>query len=147
MSSWGYRLTNGIPEYRHKYEARTTNFAALLAGLWISFPRKGEIEISPYDIRHAWKYLANVLNTTPDSEYIHIIGKVLEVSGFMLHQIYGRQFVKMMFMIRDAYIPTVHSTVDEETSGSFSRLKEIVNSFFTAKKFSEPKGRVAPGYW
>lgn len=147
MVSWGFRLTNDTCEEHVYYEGRTTKFASLLAALWISFPRKGESEISPFNIKHAWMYFANVLNTNPDSNYFHIIGKLLEICGFMMHQIYGRQFVKLMMVIRDKYIPAVHSAVDEETSASFNRLRDTVNKFFTENKFNEPKGRVILGYW
>ncbi|XP_070501368.1 mRNA export factor Gle1 isoform X2 [Chironomus tepperi] len=147
LSSWGFRLTNGVCEEHVYYEGRTTKFASLLGALWISFPRKGESEISPFDIKHAWMYFSNVLNTNPDSNYFHIVGKLLEISGFMLHQVYGRQFVKLMMLIRDKYIPAVHSAVDEETSASFNRLRDTINKFFTENKFIEPNGRVVLGYW
>jgi len=104
LISWGFRLTNGVCEEYVYYEGRTTKFAALLAALWISFPRKGESEISPFDIKHAWIYFVNVLNTNPDSNYFHIIGKLLENSGFMLHQVYGNQFVKLMMLIRGLFL-------------------------------------------
>ena len=146
--SCGYRLTNGICEEYYHYEARTKRFASLLAALWISFPRKNETEcISPYDIRYGWKYFANVLNLPPNSVYLHIIDKMLDVCGFMLHEMYGKQFIKLMLMIRDKYIPIVQSSIDEETTASFNRLKETVNKYFTEKKFNEPKGRVVLGFW
>ena len=147
LMSWGFRLTNGICEGHVYYEQRTTKYAALLAALWISFPRKGESDISPFDIRHAWMYFVNVLNNNPDSDYLHIIGKLLEISGFMLHQVYGKQFIKLMMLFRDKYIPAVHSAVDEETSASFNRLRDSVNKFFAENRFEEPKSRVILGYW
>lgn len=147
MASWGFRCTDGVWEKHVYYEGRTTKFASLLAALWISFPRKGESDISPFDIKHAWMYFVNVLNTNPDSNYFHIIGKLLEICGFMMHQVYGKQFVKLMMVIRDKYIPAVHSAVDEETSAPFNRLRDTVNKFFTENKFNEPKGRVILGYW
>ena len=64
-----------------------------------------------------------------------------------MHQVYGKQFVKLMMLIRDRYIPAVHSAVDEETSASFNRLRDTVNKFFIENKFNEPKGRVILGYW
>lgn len=148
MMSWGYKFKeNGKCEDHIFYEGRTTNFAALLGALWISFPQKSENPISPFDIKQAWRYFGNVLNSHPDSNYLHILEKLLEIAGFMLHQVYGRQFVKMMIMLRDKYIPAVQASIDEETSASFKRLRDAISKFFAESKFTEPKGRVIYGYW
>lgn len=146
MSSWGFRLNNGVCENHVYYEGRTTKFAALLAALWITFPRRGD-NLNPFGIENAWIYFSNILNNSPDANYLHVIGKLLEIAGFMMLQVYGNQFVKIMMVLRDNYLPAVHSDIDEETSASFNRLRDSVMKFFSENKFAEPKGRLAAGYW
>ncbi|KAG5678538.1 hypothetical protein PVAND_008205 [Polypedilum vanderplanki] len=145
LSTWGFRITNGICESHAHYEGRINKFAALMAAMWINFPR-GEAE-NPFNIRNGWEYLAKVLNNPPDTNYLHIIGKILEIAGFMLHKVYGKQFIKMMILIRDKYIPSVHSSIDEENIASFNRLRETVTSFFNNKAFTPPEGFLTFGYW
>lgn len=146
LQSWGFRLVDGKCESHTNYTSRTTNFAALLSALWITQPRRGE-SANPFDIENGWRFLASVLNTTPDTNFLHILGRVLEIAGSTLHQIYGRQFVKLMMTIRDFYLPAVHNNVDEETGASFNRLRDMIAKFFTENKFEEPKGKLMPGYW
>lgn len=147
LQSWGFRLNeNGSCEAHSYYESRTTKFAGLLAALWITHAKNGEGP-NPFGIENGWKYLASVLNNPPDANYLHILGKVLEVAGSSLHQAYGQQFVKLMEFLRDNYIPAVQSSVDEETSAPFNRLRDTMMKFFTEKRFADPKGRLIPGYW
>lgn len=88
-----------------------------------------------------------VFNNPPDTNYLHILGKILETAGSALHQAYGKQFIKVMLFLRDKYIPAVQSSVDEETSAPFNRLRETLMKFFTENRFAEPKGKLTPGYW
>lgn len=146
LESWGFRINNNMCEDHVHYEGRTTKQAALLAALWITFPRRGENTTS-FNIRYGWKYFSNLLNSTPDTNYLHIIGKLLEIAGFMFQRVYGKQFYKLMILIRDKYLPVVHMSIDEETSASFNRLKDTVMTFFAENKFPEPQGYLISGYW
>lgn len=147
MQSWGFRLNdNGTCESHTYYESRTTKFAGLLAALWITHSKNGNGP-NPFGIENGWRYLAMVFNNPPDTNYLHILGKILETTGSALHQAYGKQFVKLMFFLKDRYIPAVQSSVDEETSAPFNRLRETVMKFFTESRFAEPKGKLTPGYW
>jgi hypothetical protein len=118
----------------------------LIAALWIT-PSKNGNGPNPFNIENAWYYLASVFNNPPDTNYLHILEKILETAGSALHQSFGSQFIKIMLFLRDKYIPAVQSSVDEETSASFNRLRDTVMKFFAESRFAEPRGKLSPGYW
>lgn len=147
LQSWGFRINeNGTCEDHTHYESRTTKFAGLLAALWITSPKNGTGQ-NPYGVENGWKYLALVFNNPPDTNYLHILGKILEISGSALHQAFGKQFIKIMLFLKDKYIPAVQQSVDDETSAPFNRLRDSVMKFFGEGKFVEPKGNLMVGYW
>lgn len=148
LTSWGYRVTNShFEEYVH-YQARTSKFAALMATIWITHSRRDEQTPHPFGIAIGWKYLATILNSEPDPLYLHIVDKILEVAGSTLHGQYKTQFVKLMIVMRDHYLPSVERKVDEGMKAAFDRLRDItVAKFFSKKQFSQPRGRLPDKYW
>lgn len=147
LQSWGFRLKeDGNCESHTIYVGRTTKFAGLLAALWITHPRRGD-PMNPFGISFGWKYFASVLNSPPDTNFLHILVKLLEIAGMTLYQTFGKQFIKLMMTIRDYYLPAVQSSIDEETSALFIRLRDTVAKFFNENKFEEPRGKLVPGYW
>lgn len=147
LQSWGFRLKeDGNCESHTIYVGRTTKFAGLLAALWVTHPRRGD-PLNPFGIAFGWKYFAGVLNSPPDTNSLHILVKVLEIAGMTLYQTFGKQFIKLMMTFRDYYLPAVQSSIDEETSALFTRLRDTIAKFFNENKFEEPQGKLVPGYW
>lgn len=148
LSSWGYRFSNGRFEEYAVYQKRTSNYATLIAAIWTSFPRRDENSPHPCGIDNAWKFIANVLNSQPDPMYLHLIDKVLEITGSTLHQIYGREFTKLVIILRDQYLPLVERKVDDKMKGAFDRLRGLtIGKFFTENRFLQPRGSLIPNYW
>jgi len=148
LQSWGYRLNeNNVAESYSLYQGRTSKFALLMCAVWITFPKSLP---HPFGIEFGWKYLCNVLNTPPDTVYLHLLDRVLGVAGAAMHQTYGSQFVKLMFLMRDHYLTKLQSQrnqLDEESIAIFDRLRDSVASFFKEGRFAEPKGRLPMNYW
>lgn len=147
QESWGYRFTNGSMELEDHYQGRTSKFATLMAAIFISHSKRGETVSNPFGIDSAWKYLASVVNLQPLPIYTHLLEKVLEIAGSSLHQCYGKQFVKLMFVLRDLYLPQLESMTDSQSRAAFDRLKNIIFSFFPAQKIADPKGKLVQNYW
>lgn len=147
LQSVGYRVDDDRPEQYIHYQSRTSKLAALMAAIWITTSRRDEQAPHPFGIDHGWKYLVNILNSEPDPLHLHIIDKILEISGSTLHQTYGKQFVKMMIALRDLYLPSLRS-VDEGMQAAYNRLRQItVANFFKENRFEPPKGKLASRYW
>lgn len=149
LNSWGYRLSDQQkPEPYPIYQQRTSNFATLLAAIWISNSRRGEETPNPCGIDNSWEYLINVLNKQPEPMYLHFIDKVLEIAGSTMHMTFSKQFVKAIRALQDQYLPAVESRVDENMKGAFDRLRDItIAKFFTAGQFAPPKGKLPMNFW
>jgi nucleoporin GLE1 len=147
LKSWGYRVTEQAEKYEH-YQSRTSNFATLISAIWITFSRRDVQTPHPFNIDSGWRYLVNILSSQPDPMYLHFIDKILEVAGSTMHMTYGRQFVKMVMIVRDFYLPSVQNNVDESMKGAFDRLKDItIAKFFKDSRFPQPKKKLNANFW
>lgn len=146
LKTWGYRVYETCEPYT-QYQSRTTNYAAFLAAIWITTSRRNENALNPFGIDSGWRFLINVLNSTPDPTYCHLIEKVLEVAGASLHAAYGQQFTKLIMTIRDRYLPLVESNVDDVMRAAIGRLRTAITKFFTDNRFVQPSGKLMPNYW
>lgn len=152
LRTWGYRLietdSNKQPEQYIHYQARTSKFATLLAAVWITHSRRDEKAPNPCGIDNGWKYLASILRLEPDSMYLHLLDKILETAGATLHLTFGKQFVKLMLVLRDVYLPAVEPTVDESMRAAFNRLRNItLAKFFKDNRFEQPKAKMNANFW
>lgn len=147
LRSWGYRVTETNEKYEH-YQSRTSNFTTLLAAVWVTFPRRESQALHPFGIDNGWRYLVNIVRSQPDPMFLHFIDKVLEIAGSTMHMTYGRQFVKLVMIVRDVYLPSVEGNVDENMKGAFDRLKNItIAKFFKESKFPQPKKKLNANFW
>lgn len=147
LKSWGYRMTDQVEKYEH-YQSRTSNFATLISAIWITCSRRESQAPHPCGIDNGWKYLVNILSSQPDPMYLHLIDKVLEIAGSTLHVSYGRQFVKVIMIVRDIYLPSVERNVDEKMKGAFDRLRDItIANFFRESRFPQPKNKLSANFW
>jgi nucleoporin GLE1 len=147
LKSWGYRVTEQAEKYEH-YQSRTSNFATLIAAIWITFSRRGVQAPHPFGIDNGWKYMVNIISSQPDPMYLHFIDKVLEVAGSTMHMTFGRQFVKVVMIVRDVYLPSVERNVDASMKGAFDRLRDItIAKFFRESQFPTPKKKLNANFW
>lgn len=148
LKSWGYRMIDQVEEKYVNYQSRTSNFAALISAIWVTSSRREAQAPHPLGIDNAWKYLVNVLSSQPNPMYLHLIDRVLEVAGSTLHASYGPQFVKVVMMVRDFYLPSVERNVDEIMKGAFDRLRDItIANFFRESRFPQPKNKLNANFW
>lgn len=54
-------------------------------------------------VEYAWVWLASLLNEQPHQQSSAILGSFLEISAVALQQRYGRQFRKILLLLRDDY--------------------------------------------
>lgn len=79
--------------------------------------------------------------------YLHLLDKILEVAGATLNLTYGKQFVKLMVVLRDGYLTAVEQSVDESMRAAFDRLRIRVEKFFTECRFEQPRGLLPTNFW
>lgn len=144
QQSWGYR---GL-EKAFAYQKRTARYAGLMAAIWITYKRRDEHAPHPFGIDHGWKFLTDVFNSPPEPMYLHVLDKIFVIAGSTLHAAYGKQFVKMMFVLRDRYLPAVSTKIDDDTKPVIDRLRnERVKTFFEENRFPDPTGKLVVNYW
>lgn len=150
LNSLGYRVDEKTKklEMFEVYQARTANYMGLLAGIWVTSCRQSSNQPHPLSIDNAWYYLVNVLNASPNSLYINLVDKMLEISGSSLHMTYGKQFIKLIKILNNSYLPSLSQKIDEKMRGSYDRLSNMtLNNFAREQRFPEPKGKLPSNYW
>lgn len=147
LKSWGY-LGDVNQEKHSVYQQRTAMAASLLAAVWITSNRRDEQAPHPFGIDNCWKFLVNVVSSPPESLCLHLLDKILEVAGSSLHSAYNKQFVKLILVLRDQYLPVVNQMLDEDTKAAFERLRnERIGKFFSENRFETPRGKLAANFW
>lgn len=146
LKSWGYRVTER-PEPYVQYQKRTSNFAGLLAAIWITPTKRDEQSPHPLGIDNCWTYFINIMNTKSDPMFLHLIDTILDTSGSTMHATFGKQFAKLMLILRDLYLPSIGGDIDIDMKGSHDRLKACIDKFFAESRFQQPKGKLTQNFW
>lgn len=146
LRSWGYRVTDKAEEYKI-YQDRTSNYAQLLAAVWITSSRRNVSASHPYGIDNGWTYLVNIMRSDPDPMYLHFIDKVFEIAGSTLQSTYGHQFKKLVFLVHNSYLRALEGRVDEGMKAAWDRLDVMVVKFFNEGKFEKPAKKLPGNFW
>lgn len=146
LRSWGYRVTDKAEEYKI-YQDRTSNYAQLLAAVWITSSRRNITAPHPYGIDNGWTYLVNIMRSDPDPMYLHFIDKVFEIAGSTLQSTYGHQFKKLVFLVHNSYLRALEGRVDEGMKAAWDRLDVMVVKFFNEGKFEKPAKKLHGNFW
>lgn len=149
LASMGYKNDErtGTFEDHTVYFSRTTKYAAFMAAIWTSNGPSGRNLPHPFGIDNAWKYLSTVLNFPPNAHNVHVIDQILKIAGPTLQIAYGRQFVKLVKIMFNGYLPNVLAVADKDTRGYCSQLQTTIETFMRNSRFDEPKGKLPLNYW
>lgn len=145
LASWGYKETDQNINGDAHYQGRTSNFAGLLAAIWITYSRRDETAPHPFAIDNCWKFFGNLFNNPPSPMYLHLIDKILEVAGSTMHATYRNHFLKLMILLKGQYLPSVQRYVDDHTQAPFNRL--MSSTMLVELRFPPPEGKLTPNYW
>ncbi len=95
---------------------------------------------APADLAHAWRWLARMGNMKPRRITAALLFTFLEVAGFRLNQVYGRQFAKYVRFLRADLLARLPAGTTHAAKG---RLEMWADTYEKANgRIPEPEGRV-----
>ncbi|XP_039444837.1 mRNA export factor Gle1 [Culex pipiens pallens] len=146
LKAIGYRFSSeGILEKQDQYLKRMTGLARLYGAVIVTNLRRGETAPHPHGLECGWKWLCNILNLAPLPDICAtLITEFLQTAGGLLWTHYGRQFVKVMRVMHEQYLPELNK-VDE--GGPKSRLEGLVAKITAEGRIERPEGMMAADFW
>ncbi|EDS40460.1 nucleoporin GLE1 [Culex quinquefasciatus] len=146
LKAIGYRFSSeGILEKQDQYLKRMTGLARLYGAVIVTNLRRGESAPHPHGLECGWKWLCNILNLAPLPDICAtLITEFLQTAGGLLWTHYGRQFVKVMRVMHEQYLPELNK-VDE--GGPKSRLEGLVAKITAEGRIERPEGMMAADFW
>lgn len=145
LKSIGYRFTDNVLEKQDQYLKRVTGFARLYAAVVVTNPRRGETAPHPHGLECGWRWLCNILNLSPLPDICAtVITEFLQTAGASLWANYGKQFVKVLKVMQEQYLPALNK-VDE--GGPKARLEGLIAKITAEGKIDRPEGMLSPDFW
>lgn len=145
LKSLGYRFVDGALEKHDQYLKRMTGLARLYAAVVVSNPRRGETAPHPHSLECGWRWLCNILNLNPLPDICAtLITEFLQTAGPSLWACYGKQFVKLLKVMHEQYLPALNK-VDE--GGPKARLEALIAKITAEGKIDRPEGMLSPDFW
>ncbi|ELR18754.1 GLE1 family protein [Acanthamoeba castellanii str. Neff] len=139
----GYQRKRNTPtgfETEEAFFERMAGFVTLYAAIMQADPFQGKPH--PHGIEHAWGWMARTLNTTPRRITATLVYKFLQVAGHALVRQYGRQFLKMLLLLKTHTLPAMASSARAHTP-SVTRLQLFIQEAETTnmRNLTTPEGR------
>jgi nucleoporin GLE1 len=119
-----------------------SGFVRLYAAITVTPPsgsrRHRTPAVHPHGVEHAWTWLARIANVEPRPDVTAtVIGDFLSVAGHALHRTYGRQFVKLVRLLADEYMPKIKAVTQAGSGGPVTRLEGLLRDA-TAGRLPQP---------
>jgi len=128
----GYQYSNGEVERQDKFLKRMTGIMKLYFAIMIAKPKRGQ-SMSPYNLRHGWKWLASLLNLEPQLDITATaLHAFLESAGFEMEMRYGQMFQKLLTFIIQVFLPKCKEV--NCTGGAVTRLELLLADYIKKKK-------------
>ncbi|OQR96568.1 hypothetical protein ACHHYP_15141 [Achlya hypogyna] len=138
---WEWDTENGkrTIESPEKYQMRMNMAVALLAATMQTTPYDGSPQPAGLTIEDCWTWLANLVNSKPNTFTATVVLSLLETAGFQLAQRFGRQFQKLLELIQRDLLPHLSREGKTGAAASLARLNTFLTDGHVRK---EPEGRL-----
>ena len=142
----GYKYEGETVEKQDKYLKRMSGLARLYAALSVShLPKSSSSSLHPHPPSRIWTWAASVLHLTPHTDVTaSVILDILEVSGHTMFAKYGKQFAKILNLIRVKYFEKLEAVKSE--GGPTVRLDQLLTTAIRGQMIKEPDGALKPGF-
>ena len=139
--SLGYIVKDGGEvEQQDKFLRRMSGFVRLYAAITISSAPSSQRPNHPHGVNAAWSWLARIANVEPRPDVTAtVIGDLLSVAGRELHRTYGRQFIKVIKLIADEYLPLIKAVTPSGSGGPITRLEGLLRDALSGRLPSPPR--------
>ncbi|XP_053684569.1 mRNA export factor Gle1 [Sabethes cyaneus] len=146
FKSIGYRYSSdGTLEQQDQYLKRMTGLVRLYSAVIVSNPRRGETAPHPHSLECGWRWLCSILNLQPLPDICAtLITEFLAMAGGLLWAHYGKQFVKVLRVLQQQYLPALNK-VDE--GGPKARLEGLIAKITAEGRIDRPEGMLSSDFW
>lgn len=144
--SLGYKYEGEVIEKQDKYLKRMSGLARLFAALSVShLPKASTTTTHPHPIAKVWNWFSSVCNMTPHTDITaSLLLDMLEVSGHTMFANFGKQFGKLLVLIKDKYFPQLEAVKSE--GGPTVRLEQFLTTSIRGQSIREPEGGLRQGF-
>jgi len=144
--SLGYKYEGETIEKQDKYLKRMSGLSRLYAALSVShLPKASTSTTHPHPPAKAFSWLCSVCNLTPHTDITaSLLLDMLEVAGHAMFANYGKQFGKLLVLIKDKYFPLLESVKSE--GGPTVRLDQFLTTAIRGQSIKEPEGGLRQGF-
>ena len=142
----GYKYDGETIERQDKYLKRMSGLARLYAALSVShLPKAAAVTVHPHPLARVWCWLGSVLQLTPHTDITaSLILDMLEVAGSTMFARYGKQFGKLLQLIKDKYFVKLEAVKSE--GGPTVRLEQFLATAIRGQSIREPDGLLKQGF-
>ncbi|XP_037026238.1 nucleoporin Gle1 isoform X2 [Bradysia coprophila] len=145
LKSLGYTFKDNECEDKVNFLKRLTGLVRLYASVIISKTRRSANKPHPHSIEFAWIWLSNELNLDPINDIsATMLYEFIVITGSQLWTTYQLQFVKLMQLVRNAYMPKLNET---DSGGPTTRLENLVTKILSENKIDPPEDVLADNFW
>jgi len=136
MEEQGYRkrLSGDGFESQESYVERISGILAVYAAI-LQTPT---VTVHPHGLKHAWTWLARLLNMKAQDITATVLLIFLEIAGYRLQQAYGRQFFKCIIFIQEEFFKQL--STDSASRPAIVRLINFIKDINSKGKLLPPKG-------
>jgi len=142
----GYKYEGESIEKQDKYLKRMSGLARLYSALSVShLPKASTTTTHPHPPSKSWSSLTSLLNLTPHTDITaSLLLDMLEVGGNTMFANYGKQFGKLLVVIKDKYFPLLEAVKSE--GGPTVRLEQFLTTAIRGQSIREPEGILRQGF-
>ncbi|KAG4066690.1 hypothetical protein HA402_007326 [Bradysia odoriphaga] len=145
LKSLGYTFKDNECEGEVNFLKRLTGLVRLYASVIISKPRRSANKPHPHGIEFAWMWLSNELNLDPINDVsATMLHEFILIAGSQLWITNQQQFVKLVQLIQNAYMPKLSET---DSGGPKSRLGNLVAKILSENMIDAPKEVLTDNFW
>ncbi|XP_020649113.3 mRNA export factor GLE1 [Pogona vitticeps] len=145
----GYKVKDSTVEAQDNFLKRMSGMIRLYAAiLQLQWPYREKQGTHPHGLRHAWRWLAQMLNMEPLADVTAtLLFDFLEVCGHALMKQYQAQFWKTILLIKEEYLPRIEAITNAGEMGSLIRFKQFLEKCLQRKEIPLPRGFLPASFW
>jgi len=142
----GYKFdSTGNIETDDKYLKRMTGITRLYAAIIVTSSKSDQPIIG---LSQAWIFVATTLNQSPIADITAtMLVEFLNINGFQMHQMYGKQFIKLLQYIDTHYLKKIILVTPVGRGGPITRLNSFISKSLCTGSIEEPKGLLSTDFW
>lgn len=145
--SLGYKVSKGRVEDQAKYLRRMSGIVRTYAAI-IQSPKPLGCHNHPHGIQHGWTWLTRFMNVEPRKEVTAtILYDFIDVAGHALFLEYGKQFIKIMKVIRHRFLDEISRVSAGQHRGPTERLKIFMEDCEKLNSVRKPEGHLKREFW